>query len=524
MNQSDNSVRELPAPGGSGFHYRRVIDAMPVELLRDQRGVYGIGVAQGGGIVEALAGACGAEHAEATRVPQPLILRPDRLEHLPRRRSGAALQKITQQHAVFQHTTEEVLRQIIHHEAVERALPPKGGPDDKARKAEYQRKYHGLRLLSVSLVNRLIGQLIQEAADRDAIRAARRFTLCCRENIYGAAAQDRRILQLTETFPLAALATCTDWMLSDVLAPLWNRTEVSLVDLRETAATAAQLVKRGARLRDVAATLGIPMALRRVKPGVAHLVSAFLIENPDTLRWMPNETPAARIWLELVAYASRHDADFARWVARHVSEIPGRLPQVSNTIRDLLDWVHANAEGGGQQFVTRCFNPSMALRTAIRASHHWHEAVASHMDAGDLALPPPWYPPATLGGFDIVPLTTSADLYREGHAMHHCVATYVEQVRQGTSYIFSVRRDGKRIATISLSCHNETILIQQLRGPCNTAPPKAVSAAVRKWLRAQRPTAAAIRQRHEEWSCATQMTRRQTWARAAPDNFDDIQF
>ena len=72
--------------------------------------------------------------------------------------------------------------------------------------------------------------------------------------------------------------------------------------------------------------------------------------------------------------------------------------------------------------------------------------------------------------------------------MHHCVTTYVEAVRQGTSYIFSVRRDGNRVATISLSFHNETILIQQLRGSCNTAPPKAVSAAVRKWLHAQRTT------------------------------------
>ena len=156
----------------------------------------------------------------------------------------------------------------------------------------------------------------------------------------------------------------------------------------------------------------------------------------------------------------------------------------------------------------------MALRTAIRASHEWHEAVASHMDdAGDLALPPPWYPPATQGGFDIVPLTTSADLYREGHAMHHCVATYVDQVRQGTSYVFSVRSDGKRIATISLICDGETVSIQQLRGPCNTAPPKAVAAAVRQWLRAQRTTAAAIRQQYDEW-CATQITRRQAWAPA----------
>ena len=157
--------------------------------------------------------------------------------------------------------------------------------------------------------------------------------------------------------------------------------------------------------------------------------------------------------------------------------------------------------GNGRQFVTRRFTPSMALRTAIQASHEWHEAVASHMDdAGDLALPPPWYPPATQGGFDIVPLTTSADLYREGHAMHHCVATYVDQVRQGNCYIFSVRRDGKRIATVSLICHGETVSIQQLRGPCNTAPPKAVAAAVRQWLRAQRTTAATIRQQYEEWS------------------------
>ena len=146
--------------------------------------------------------------------------------------------------------------------------------------------------------------------------------------------------------------------------------------------------------------------------------------------------------------------------------LPGGLLQVGHTISDVSDWVHANTRGNGRQFVTRRFTPSMALRTAIQASHEWHEAVASHMDdAGDLALPPPWYPPATQGGFDIVPLTTSADLYREGHAMHHCVATYVDQVRQGTSYIFSVRKDGKRIATVSLICRGKTVSIQQMRGP-----------------------------------------------------------
>ena len=97
---------------------------------------------------------------------------------------------------------------------------------------EYRRKYYGLLPLSVSLINRLIGQLIEEAADRDAIRAARRFSLYYRENIYRAAASHHRVLQLVDTFPLAALATCADWHPSQ-----WYRDRV------ERASTAARLVQ-----------------------------------------------------------------------------------------------------------------------------------------------------------------------------------------------------------------------------------------------------------------------------------------
>ena len=43
------------------------------------------------------------------------------------------------------------------------------------------------------------------------------------------------------------------------------------------------------------------MALRLVKPGVAHLVTPFLLQHPDLLQLMPNETPAARIWMTVVA-------------------------------------------------------------------------------------------------------------------------------------------------------------------------------------------------------------------------------
>ena len=491
-------ICKIERRGGSTLRGPRLIDAMPVQLLRDGRGVYGVGVAEECN-EEALARMCGVERARPVYVPQPLILRPDYLERpLPVRQHRAALQKIPGgfRRRIFRCTTEEALRQFIHHEALERAGLPYPPPHDseqpdrrwwstdKARQVENQRKYHGLRLLSLSLVNRLIGQLIEEAADRDAIRAARRFTLDYREDIYRCAALSKRAVQLTDSFPVLALALYSRW-----------RALSAGGDPR-----AAILVERGARLRDVAAALQIPMALRRLKPGVAHLVTKFLVQHPDLLQWMPNETPAARIWVTVVCLAGDRDADFGGWVARHVLEVPGKLEQVSHTIGDVFDWAHANTRGNGRKFVARRFTPSMALKTAINASHDWHEAVASHMDdAADLALPPPWYPPATLGRFDIVPLISSVDLYREGHAMHHCVATYVDQVRQGSSYIFSVRGGGKRIATLSLTCHGETVLIQQLRGPCDAAPSKAVAAAVRQWLRLQRTTAAMIKQRYDEW-------------------------
>ena len=77
---------------------------------------------------------------------------------------------------------------------------------------------------------------------------------------------------------------------------------------------------------------------------------------------------------------------------------------------------------------------------------------------------------------------TAADLYREGQAMHHCVATYADRVREGACYVFSVRRSGKRVATVSLFRHGGRVLIEQVRGPCNSTPTTAMMTAVQQWL------------------------------------------
>ena len=193
----------------------------PVELLRDRHGVYGIGASELFDF-ELTAARAGVELEPYTfeRPPGDLILRPDRFFDTKPRGTvhGAVLQKIVGgfRRGPFIRSHEERLRQFIHHEALNRAglpWPPPGEnfspaywSTDKKQQLRNLGIYHGLRQLSLHVVNHLIGQALAGAADADAIKAARRFTFEHREHIYRAAALSRRALQLTETFPVLALA------------------------------------------------------------------------------------------------------------------------------------------------------------------------------------------------------------------------------------------------------------------------------------------------------------------------------
>ena len=151
----------------------------PIDLLRDRRGVYGIGISDA---IDrhALAIACGY-HSEA-RLPRALILRPDALTDP--HNGSAALQKITGgfRHGPFVHCAEEHLRQVIHYRMLRTAgLPwPPQHPirywsADEKQQARNRQVYHGLRCGSLGIINKLIGAAIEAAADPDAIKMARRF-------------------------------------------------------------------------------------------------------------------------------------------------------------------------------------------------------------------------------------------------------------------------------------------------------------------------------------------------------------
>jgi PcfJ-like protein len=474
---------------------------MPVELLRDRRGVYGIGVSDAYDF-EALAWACGVDDVSTQRAPRCLILRAD-MFHMRHGCSSAVLQKIIGgfRHGMFSHFCEEHLRQFIHHEALMRAGLPWPPEDERwwsSKKALQDRNrqiYHGLRLSSLHIINKLIGAALQEAADQDALKVARRFPFRHREALYRAGARSHRALQLAEVFPVLALAIYAG------KAACWDEHQSvdfnfdAIEQSKKRAQETATLIERGARLRDVAAVMQIPMALRRVKPGAAHL--AHPCHNAEWVTsLMPDALPQMRIWLRAVDYAYRHGGpNFAEWTAAHVLQIPGRESQIAAFLSDIKDWVQASRSGGenpfggeggnGHQFITRPFHSTMSLRTVSKLSDEWHEAVASNMSGPQYAFPVPWLPAATINGVDIVPIDNSADLYREGALMHHCAGTYVPDVRAGTYCVYSVRRDGERVATAALIRNGSRAQLQQLRGPCNAEVPKEIGLAVSRWLRMQ---------------------------------------
>jgi hypothetical protein len=205
-------------------------DLNPVVLLRDARGVYGIGI---------------SDSLDADKVGRGkvfIILRPDRFrdDDVPVPFYNPALQKIVGD--LHQQTREDFLRSAIHREALKRAglqllssgRAPKNWWSSSEKRQERNRGiYYQLRRTSFDVINNLIGEAL-EVADKEALKAARRFAIGYRESIYRIASFSKRALQLTDTFPTLAVAIYTD-----------NYP-------RSNTAIAAHMIERGVRLRDVA--------------------------------------------------------------------------------------------------------------------------------------------------------------------------------------------------------------------------------------------------------------------------------
>jgi hypothetical protein len=493
----------LAENGASGVG-KRLAKLPRLEYLRDGKGIYAISIDPVG------------RHNGATT----LALRPDKLgmttapqscKHIP----PLLLHKSPLR--VFPFTKHTVERTLVDHLAHrmhigaglcddngERLGEDECGTTDTPRSDENRRKYFGLKRSAWRITNYMIGVLIEEAADHDALMLARRFIPSCRRQMYEVASTSSRMRQLIETFPALGLHLSTNPNLQ----------------------AARGLVERGARLPAVAESVGMEMAFKKAPPGVAAEVldaHELIADRPDLIHaYMPTATPRARRWLRAIRTAGRIGGPMIEWTARNASALGDRIDDVVLAVEDVNDWVRTSYAASipphilkalgvpsnlwqandAADLITRQFSPDMSLTTVRDLSLAWHEAVARSMPSNQQPFPEPWCDGDKVNGFTITPITNVGDLYLEGKAMHHCVATCADGVAAGLRYIFSVTENDKHVATAEILPHGDTARLGQVRGPCNKVVAKPIMATLRRWLKT-RPAITVPRSRrgtdHSAW-------------------------
>lgn len=163
----------------------------------------------------------------------------------------------------------------------------------------------------------------------------------------------------------------------------------------------------------------------------------------------------------------------------------------------------SGAKGGGEPrrlLLSGLHNAIVGPRKP-RAFHEavgiWHRCVASlsalrHERRADRPgwprLCAPWVSPC--GRFEVMALSSAADLVEEGRLLDHCVGGYYDICRRGDTQILSLREAGRRAATIEVKLGEDsddlTFEIGQFKARRNTAPLAHHHEGLREFLRAIR--------------------------------------
>ena len=307
----------------------------------------------------------------------------------------------------------------------------------------------------------------------------------------------------------------------------WLAVRVFAFDDR-SAKEARALVRQGAKTREIAEIVDVPMSFKRFIPKV----SKQLLKHHEVLARHPNvvshhcpSKPAQQgSWLTNFNKAlSSGSEDFALWVAVHWKDLREReanLQAVRSVVCDLRDWVRACVVQniGTERIESVChmindedvieslqgwlesnsylaeagkpFNKEMALQTVLKLSDEWHER-QSGIEAADVDFPEEWYAGDVVGEFRIEPIRTSEELSKYAYHFHNCATSYAHDVANGKSFIYVVFEGDELRAMLEIEKRgSRRASLGQLKGPRNIEVSAELRTAVDSWWdTCKRPTA-----------------------------------
>ena len=284
-----------------------------------------------------------------------------------------------------------------------------------------------------------------------------------------------------------------------------GRSDLSLQDDRERIAIRFKAAcSARPRLKELMRFYGVAPQLRVLSGDVLRPYQYRLLKPlsdipPSRLaQVIPSETVEQAAWLEAArtwrntAQLVQHDVDWiVSWAAGNGCHRHRRLD-----IHDIIDFACRDRAA---------FNIDWSFEEAAAASARWHatiferafeadytpEQMAAVVDYGALPVE------VVVDGHTFTALRSRQQIVEEGRAMHHCVATYADRVTGGRCWIYSISRDGVRVATLELRRNVRWFALGQIKAHRNGAPPAETTAAATHFI-AQVNAAAAVAAAAEE--------------------------
>lgn len=179
---------------------------------------------------------------------------------------------------------------------------------------------------------------------------------------------------------------------------------------------------------------------------------------------IPKELTLAEGQAEWEAFRKKAPAIIARFLEKSCAE---GLREAFASFMLVTDWARNSEFGMWQEL------PSSPKWSDVSArQRQWHEMIQARGRDGAAAISWACDLPSHQddeAGCSATALTDGGMLWDEGRAMHHCVSTYAEECSRGESLIFSIRKDGRREATLQLVYSGDRWVQKQLSGVCNAA-------------------------------------------------------
>lgn len=205
-------------------------------------------------------------------------------------------------------------------------------------------------------------------------------------------------------------------------------------------------------------------------------------------RQIANHLPsrkAGSVWLQAVAEmtAVAHEAA-AVWIAKEITRKERGVKLDRLRLVGLWVWFSGQPGTLGHNMIQKPWKSDMRFGSALDAADEWRLTIEPHVNLGHEPMGDLWFQSARVCGYDFLPLASGSDIADEAAAMRNCLRTYGDGLAHNCSRLWSMRKDGARVATLMVATGRGDPLpnIIEVRAAENKEVSPEVSWAARQWL------------------------------------------